>query len=150
MLRTRGWVACLAVLGTARCGPAPAESFPGYGTVQAGPDCGPAGGAAVSLVFRPAPDSLDAMGPQLRLRIWRAPAEIVRSTFTSTDDPLAGSGYECSSPGTCPDLTGWTLRFGRFGADSSLDGELQVTEPNGRNRQGRFRATWLPRTVFCI
>ena len=138
------------VLGLLACGPAPDAAFPGYGTVQAGPDCGPAGGGAVSLVFRPAPDSLDAMGPQLRLRIWRAPAEIVRQAFSSTDDPLAGSGYECSGPGTCPDLSAWTVQFDRFDADSSLSGELTVTNPVGVERRGTFRAAWWPRTVFCM
>ena len=118
--------------------------------VQAGPDCGPAGGAAVSLVFRPAPDSIDAMGPQLRLRIWRAPAEIVGRAFASTDDPVAGSGYECSGPGACPDLSAWTVRFGGFGADSALGGELQVTGPDGTRRRGPFHAPWSPRTLFCI
>jgi hypothetical protein len=141
----------LCVLGLLGCG-GPSTPFPGYASVAAGNDCGPAGGAAVSLVFRPAPDSLDAMGPQLRIRIYQAPGQVLGRGYASTDDPLKGSGSECSGPGSdsCKDLTGWRARFHDLESDSILTGELEVTAPDGTRRAGRFRAKWQQRTLFCI
>ena len=142
-------VAMLCGLGVLGCGGS-AGPFPGYASVQAGSDCGPAGGAAVSLVFRPAPDSLDAMGPHLRVRIWQSPAETAGREFASTDRSPVGSAYECGDQAACSDLTTWRVRFDAMAPDSTLSGELEVTAADGTRRAGSFRARWQQRTLFCI
>jgi hypothetical protein len=145
-------VATVGVLAALACGGSPAEPFPGYASVQAGSDCGPAGGAAVSLVFRPAPDSIDAMGPQLRFRIYRGLGEVTGRSYASTDDPPAGTSFECSGPGpdSCTELASWRARFERLEPDSTLTGAVEVTAPDGTTRSGSFRARWQQRTLLCM
>jgi hypothetical protein len=104
------------------------------------------------LVFRPAPDSIDALGPQLRVHIYRELGEVIGSAYASTDDPPAGTSFECSGPGpdSCTELSRWRARFEGLGPDSTLTGAVEVTAPDGTTRAGSFRARWQQRTLFCI
>ena len=149
--RTIGTVS-LAILSAAGCqrGSVSAEPFPGYSHILAGRDCPPAGRHAVSLVFRPQPDSLDAVGPQLRITIWRDVRSLSAQTFASAERPRAGGGYECTDAATCSPLRAWRIRFGNIGQDSSLTGELEVTGDHRQPRRGSFHAVWHSRTVYCI
>lgn len=142
----------LVVLLVPSCQPRPgtSEPFPGYVHILAGPDCPPAGGRAVSLVFRPEPDSFDAIGPQLRIAVWRELRSLPGQTFSSADRPSVGGGYECADSTTCAPLHDWRVRFEAMGPDSALAGELKVQGDNGPIRGGRFRALWRSRIVYCI
>jgi hypothetical protein len=144
-------IASFVALSVPACqqGSVAAEQFPGYPHVLAGRDCPPAGRHAVSVVFRPRPDSLDAVGPQLRIAIWRDVHSLPGRTFTSTDRPSAGGGYECIDAANCSPLRAWLVRFGAIGQDSAVVGELQVGT-DGPTRSGRFRAVWRSRVVYCI
>ena len=124
--------------------------FPGYAEVTAGPDCPPAGRMATSLVFRPAPAAFDALGPQLRLAIWRDRSALWGKTFASSDRPSTGGGYECAGSESCPPLTNWRVQFDRRQPDEALVGVLTVFGADGVARRGRFRAVWQPRVVYCI
>ena len=126
------------------------EQFPGYPHVLAGKDCPPAGRHAVSVVFRPQPDSLDAVGPQLRIAIWRDVRSLAGRTFKSTDRPSTGGGYECTDATNCSPLGLWRVRFGAIAQDTTVAGELEVGTENGTSRRGRFRAVWRSRVVYCI
>lgn len=145
-------IVSLVTLSTPACqrGSVVAEPFPGYPHVLAGQDCPPAGRHAVSVVFRPRPDSLDAVGPQLHIAIWRDVHSIAGQSFTSADRPSAGGGYECTDAANCSPLRGWRVRFGAIGQDSSVAGELEVSGDQGPTRRGRFRAVWRSRVVYCI
>lgn len=149
--RTLGMVS-LVILSAPACqrGSVAAEPFPGYSHILAGRDCPPAGRHAVSLVFRPQPDSLDAIGPQLRIAIWRDVRSLSGQTFASAARPSAGAGYECTDAATCSPLRAWRIRFGDIGQDSSLTGELEVTGDHGPTRRGSFHAVWRSRIVYCI
>ena len=149
--RTVGIVALVTSLAPAcQRGSVPAEPFPGYPHVLAGRDCPPAGRHAVSLAFRPRSDSLDAIGPQLRLAIWRDFQSVPGKTFSSSDRPSTGGGYECTDAVNCFPLGRWRVRFGAFAQDTSLSGELEVSGGAGPTRRGRFRAVWRSRVVYCI
>lgn len=149
--RRLGMVSC-AILSASACqrGSGVADPFPGYSHILAGRDCPPAGRQAVSLVFRPQPDSIDAVGPQLRIAIWREVRALSGQTFASTERPSAGGGYECTDAADCSPLRAWRIRFGDIGQDSSLTGELEVTGDHGPARRGSFHAVWHSRTVYCI
>lgn len=101
-------------------------------------------------MFRPEPDSFDALGPQLRIGIWRGAGSLPGRTFTSADRPSTGGGYECDTAGSCAPLRTWRVRFERAATDSSLSGELEVESDPAPIRQGRFRAPWHFRVVHCI
>lgn len=126
------------------------EPFPGYVHVLAGRDCPPVGGRAVSLVFRSKPDSFDAIGPQLRVAVWRDVRSAVGQAFASADRPSTGGGYECTDSTVCAPLRSWRIRFEPLGPDSSLAGELEVQGESGPSRRGRFLARWHSRVVYCI
>lgn len=137
----------------AGCRPTPEAlgPFPGYTHVRASRDCPPAGGYAVSIVLRPVPvDSFEAMGPQLRVGIWRDARSLPGQTFASADRPSSGGGYECSDSTTCQPLRSWRVRVASRESDSSLVGELEVRGTDGNVRRGRFHAPWQPRVVYCI
>jgi type 1 fimbria pilin len=123
--------------------------FPGYGSVQAGRDCGPAGGGTIAVVLRPAPAAFDTAGPQLKVTIRRDLGEMAGKTFASTDQPESGTAFECIA-GTCETLAAWQIRFDEVTSDSSLVGILQAGGPGGTTRRGSFRAAWHTRTVYCI
>jgi hypothetical protein len=145
-------VLLLLVVPVPACGPRPeaSEPFPGYQHMQAGPDCPPAGGHAVSMVFRPLPDSFDAIGPQLRVAVWRDLRALSGRTFASADRPSTGGGYECADTASCAPLRSWRIRFHPIGSDSTLEGELSIQGERGPVRRGTFRATWHSRVVYCI
>lgn len=130
--------------------PRDTEPFPGYAHILAGPDCPPIGGQAVTLVFRPRPDSFGAMGPQLRMAVWRDAREVSGRTFSSTDRPSTGGGYECTDSITCAPFRSWRVRFEPGGLDSSLAGELEIRGEKGPIRRGHFLAPWRSRVVHCI
>lgn len=129
---------------------APLGPFPGYVDVVAGPDCPPAGGKATTLVLRPAADSFDALGPQLRLAVWRDRPAVSGRTFASTDRPVTGGGFECGRSTSCPPLTEWRVQFDERQPDGALTGILTVRGSDGTMRRGRFAAVWRSRVVFCI
>lgn len=147
----RAIVLCLIALSLG-CGAtlAPMGPFPGYLDVVAGPDCPPAGSKATTLVLRPAADSFDALGPQLRLAVWRDDSEVSGRTFASTDRPATGGGFECSRPESCAPLTDWRVQFDKRQRDGTLAGVLTVRAADGVLRRGRFQAVWHSRVVFCI
>jgi hypothetical protein len=130
--------------------PVAVEPFPGYPHILAGRDCPPAGRHAVSLIFRPQPDSFDAIGPQLRFAVWRDVSSLSGRTFASADRPSTGGGYECTDAVTCSPLRAWRVRFETIGQDSLVAGELEVLGDQGPIRRGRFRARWHSRIVYCI
>ena len=142
----------LGLLTTLACRERPEETeepVPGYQSVQAGRDCGPAGGAAVTVVLRPAAAEFDATGPQLRIVVWRGLEDVDGKTFTSTDRPPTGGGFECGGPESCQPLLAWRIRFTGVTADSSVTGFLEAAA-GGATRRGTFRAAWHSRTVYCI
>jgi hypothetical protein len=145
-------IASFVALSVPACqrGSVVAEQFPGYPHVLAAKDCPPAGRHAVSVVFRPRPDSLDAVGPQLHVAIWRDVQSLAGRTFTSADRPSTGGGYECTDAATCSPLRAWRVRFGSIAQDSAVVGELEVGGDQRPSRRGRFRAVWRSRVVYCI
>jgi hypothetical protein len=128
----------------------PAEPVPGYQSAQAGRDCGPAGGAAVTVVLRPEAAEFDALGPQLRIVVWRSLEDVDGKTFTSADRPPTGGGLECGGPESCQPLLAWRIRFTGVAADSSVTGYVEAATAGGPTRQGTFSASWHSRTVYCI
>ncbi len=140
----------LTTLVSCRQSPETQEPVPGYPSVQAGRDCPPAGGAAITVVWRPEAAEFDALGPQLRIAVWRSLGDVDGKTFTSADRPSIGGGFECGSPETCQPLKTWRIRFADVAADSSLTGFLEAAVAGGPTRRGSFRAAWHSRTVYCI
>lgn len=136
-------LAILIVLSMPACHPRPraSEPFPGYTHIHAGPECPPADGHSVSLVFRPQPDSFDAMGPQLRIAVWREIGSLPGRTFASADRPGTGGGYECAGSATCSPLRDWRIRFEPLGRDSSLAGELSVLGDRGPDPERALSGT---------
>lgn len=150
VLRYPVFLALLATPVACRQPPESQEPIPGYPSVQAGRDCPPAGGFAVTVVLRPQPAEFDALGPQLRVAIWRSHGDLAGRTFASSDRPSSGGGFECGGPETCRPLQTWRIRFTDVAADSSLTGFLEAVVAGGPTRRGSFRAAWHSRTVYCI
>jgi hypothetical protein len=100
--------------------------------------------------LRPEPKEFDALGPQLRIAIWRNLRDVVGKSFASTNRPSTGGGFECGTPETCQPLQTWRIRFTGVAADSSLTGFLEAAVAGGPTRRGSFRAAWHSRAVYCI
>jgi hypothetical protein len=143
-------VVALAALATGACRPSPGPPLLGYSHALLGPDCQPAGGSAVALVLRPFPDSFDAVGPQLRVAVWRDLSSALGRTFSSRQHPNTGGGYECGDTVSCAPLRSWRIEFGGLDRDSIISGRIEVQGSQGPVRSGTFRAAWRFRRVYCI
>jgi hypothetical protein len=124
--------------------------FPGHPIAVATNDCGPAGGAAISLVLRPEPRALDAAGAQVRVTIWREFGQVAGHRFASDDPEPVGAVFVCDANSDCVERSTWKVAFDPAGPDSVLTGELEIAAGDRATSRGRFRASWHPRTLGCI
>ena len=144
--------AALLVAACARsAGPVlPSEPLPGFPTAQAGPDCAPWDGPAVTLIFTAAGTPTDSIrAPYLRVSLWKDLGQLAGHTWEWPRDEQAGAASLCRTQEACEAATTGVVRLERVGADSLITGRLRLGFADQPPLAGRFAAVWRPRAAIC-
>lgn len=115
-------------------------------------DCSPSDGPAVSIVLTrdTVPGSAETQ-PFLRIGISRSIEQVQRERFQISESDFQITSVQwCESDTSCATATGGHIRIGELGADSVLDGELDVQWLDGRRIAGSFQANWSDRRIGCF
>ncbi|MEZ4588004.1 MAG: hypothetical protein R2909_16625 [Gemmatimonadales bacterium] len=145
------WLAALI----AGCGaPAPDElpdsPVPGFSMVQAGRDCAPWDGPAVTLTFSGQASHPDSIRPPyLHLSLWKPLSELAGRTWRWPGDEQVGGASLCVEGEDCHGATAGVVRLDRVGSDSVLTGRLRLEFGARPEVAGSFRATWRSRVMLC-
>lgn len=123
--------------------------FRGFDHAAAVFDCGPADGAAVAIYLAPNPvGSVEPDAPFVRVFV---PARVTRLT----DHAWPISKNSEAAAWFHPDSSTWELAEKGYMIVSSVDSDTTVTGsvdldfPDSGHIKSAFRATWIPRFIFC-
>jgi hypothetical protein len=140
-------IGLMALMATALVPPAPAAAQPAVLHAVAWADCAPWDGPAFTVAVGQQGSRVDAEHPWLQISIWHS-AESRHGVTYHFPDADGRTGAVTYGGTAFPSSTG-TVSFAREAATSEVDGSFDLVTPNGRRLTGRFRGTWVPRTIMC-
>jgi hypothetical protein len=145
----------VAILLLAGCRPGPpsdlpAEPLAGFPVAQAGPDCAPWDGPAVTILFSTEsvhPESIRA--PYLRVSLWQNLEGLTGRAWRWPVAEQIGAASWCLTDEDCRAATTGAVWLEAVGPDSTVAGRLRLEFADQPVLAGSFRAVWRPRVVGC-
>ncbi|MFN0179912.1 MAG: hypothetical protein ACKVZ0_14025 [Gemmatimonadales bacterium] len=128
----------------------PAEPLAGFPVAQAGPDCAPWDGAAVTILFSAEsvhPDSIRA--PYLGVSLWQHLGRLTGRAWRWPAAEQIGAASWCLSDEDCRAATTGAVWLEPVGPDSIVAGRLRLEFVDQPALAGSFRAVWRPRLARC-
>lgn len=128
----------------------PAEPLSGFPVAQAGPDCAPWDGAAVTILFS-APSLLtdSIRPPYLRVSLWKGLEALAGRTWRWPVEEQIGAASLCVTEANCRAAITGVVRLDPVGADSVVTGRLRLDFADRPALGGSFRAAWRARAALC-
>lgn len=128
----------------------PHQAISGFPVVQAGPDCAPWDGPAVTITFSgesPDPDSIRP--PYLHVSLWKRLPSLVGRTWRWPGDEQSGVASLCLDEQDCRVASAGVVRLEPVGPDSVIAGRLRLEFADRPGVAGSFRAVWRSRVIPC-
>jgi hypothetical protein len=142
-------LACVAAVLLPACDSGPADPPAGFPYALAMSECGPADGPAVGIEL--VQDTLPALppgGPHVRVYLWRSLDELTGRSWSVGGSSQDGVADYWDSTGGITALRG-TVDVLTVGADTAVEGEVDLVSGGTFRVRGGFRARWVTRSLIC-
>lgn len=152
-MRRYGPLGLIIVLATCRGSPPPAlpaEPLAGFPAAQAGPDCAPWDGAAMTILLSAESPHADSIRPPyLRVSLWKSLDSLAGRTWRWPVEGSIGAASLCTGEDDCRAATTAIVWLEPVGPDSVIGGRLRLDFADRPTLAGSFRAPWRPRGGRC-
>lgn len=139
---------CLVATLCAGCASGPAEPPTDFPFARATPECGPADGPAVLItLLRDTMPELPPGSPRVRVFLWHPPGDLTGEEWSVGGSSQDGFAEYADGVSTTP-LRG-TVTVTAVRADSTIEGEVDLTSTGSLAIRGGFRAVWVTRELLC-
>jgi len=139
-------VALALVAACASDGPLPPPE--GFQHATATRTCGPADGPAVAIYLVTAPTAaLEPPAPHVRINVWQSVSDLAGGMW-EVDADSAAAVY-VTAPGEFEAASDGWIRVRAVGADTVLEGSVDLSFPDAGRVAGGFRAVWISAAPLC-
>ena len=123
----------------------PPEGFQHAAATRA---CGPADGPAVAIYLVTAPTAaLEPPVPYVRINVWQSVSDVAGGVW-EVDGDSAAAAYFTGPADFEVASDGW-IRVQVVGADTTVEGSVDLTFPTAGRVAGGFRAVWISAAPLC-
>lgn len=113
--------------------------------------CGPLGESAVEIFLVPAPmQSLAPQTPYARMSVVQPLKNLEGRTWQLAGPDAEGGAWYHPTANDIEIATWGVLTVTSVTADSTIEGNVHLVFPSGRNVSGEFRATWFNTNRLCL
>jgi hypothetical protein len=134
------------VVACASDGPLPPPE--GFQHAAATRACGPADGPAVAIYLVTAPAAaLVPPAPYVRINVWQSVSDVEGGSWEVGGDAAAAAYF--TAPNDFEVASDGWIRIQVVGADTTVEGSVDLTFPNAGRVAGGFRAVWISAAPLC-